>query len=139
MSDYLETYGSANLRVPFMEDERGKRIKEDALFENLYPNKTPFWWYLQKIWNIEMTIRKKQDAKVLPLANIIFKKYREKDKFFNPETFLKELDNKKYFELLKTWKQDVEETYLDENPHLRFSPVRHEKCLMSKRRSCIRG
>ena len=147
MSDYLETYGSANLRVPFMEDERGKRIKEDALFENLYdiwtsyhdPNKTPFWWYLQKIWKIEMTIRKKQDAKVLPLANIIFKKYLEKDKFFNPETFLKELDNKKYFELLKTWKQDVEETYLDENPHLRFSPVRHEKCLMSKRRSCIRG
>ena len=67
MPDYLETYGSANLRVPFMEDERGKRIKEDALFENLYdiwtsyhdPNKTPFWWYLQKIWNIEMTIRKK--------------------------------------------------------------------------------
>ena len=36
MNDFFETYGSANLRVVFMDDERGKRIKEDTLFENLY-------------------------------------------------------------------------------------------------------
>ena len=147
MTDCFETYGSANLRVVFMDDERGKRIKKDTLFENLYdfwtsyhdPNKKLFWWYLQKIWKLEMSIRKKWNSAVLPLANIILKKYREKDKFFNPEKFLEKLDNEKYFELLKTRKQDVEKTYLDENPHLRFAAVRHEKCLMSKRRSCIRG
>ena len=50
---------------------------------------------------------------MLPLVNIIFKKYREKDEFFNPENFLEKLDNEKYFKLLKTWKQDVEKTYLD--------------------------
>ena len=147
MNDFFETYGSANLRVVFMDDERGKRIKEDTLFENLYgfwtsyhdPNKKLFWWYPQKIWKLEMSIRKKWNSTVLPLANIIFKKYREKDKFFNPGKFLEKLDNEKYFELLKTWKQNVEKTYLDENPYLRFAAVRHEKCLMSKRRSCIRG
>ena len=54
MTDCFETYGSANLRVVFMDDERGKRIKEDTLFENLYdfwtsyhdPNKNLFWSYL---------------------------------------------------------------------------------------------
>ena len=76
---------------------------------------------------------------MLQLANIIFKKYREKDEFFNAEKFLEKLDNEKSFKLLKTWKQDVEKTYLDEDPYLRSAAVRHQKCLMSKRRSCIRG
>ena len=49
-----------------------------------------------------MSIRKKWNSAVLPLANIILKKYREKDKFFNPEKFLEKLDNDKYCELLKT-------------------------------------
>ena len=110
MTDYFETYGSANLRVVFMDDERGKRIKEDTLFENLYdfqtsyhdPNKKLFRWYPQKNWKLEMSIRKKWNSAVLPLANIILKKYREKDKFFNPEKFLEKLDNDKYCELLKT-------------------------------------
>ena len=35
----LETYGSAKLRVVFMDCERGDRIKTDTLFENLYD----FW------------------------------------------------------------------------------------------------
>ena len=86
-----------------------------------------------------MSISKKWNSTVLPLANIILKKYLQKDDFFNPEKFLEKLYKKKYFELLKTWKQDVEKTYLDENPYLRFAAIRHEKCLMSKRRSCIRG
>ena len=42
-------------------------------------NKKLFWWYPQKIWKLEMSIRKKWNSTVLPLANIIFKKYREKD------------------------------------------------------------
>ena len=103
MADHLATYGSANLRVLFMDNEKGKNIKTDTLFEN-----------------------------------IIFKKYRNKDEHFNPKKFLEEVDQEKYFELLRTWKQDSEKSYLDENPHLRFSPVRHKKCLMSKRRPCIK-
>ena len=77
-----------------------------------------------------MSIRRKW-SKDLPLVNIIIKKFKEKDKFFNPERFLEEFDQEKYFELLKAWKADVEKSYLDKNPHLDFSPVRHEKCLMS--------
>ena len=147
MTDFFATYGSANLRVVFMDDERGKRIKEDTLFENLYgfwtsyhdPNKKLFLWCPQKIWKLEMSIRKIWNSTVLPLVNIIFKKYREKDEFFNLVKFLEKFNNKKCFELLKKWKQNVKKTYLDENPYLRFAAVRYEKCLTSKRRSCIRG
>ena len=79
-----------------------------------------------------MSIRKKWNPKVLPLVNIIFKKYKEKDDFFNPERFF---DREKYFELLKAWNADVESLrYLNEHPDLGFAPVRHEKCLMSKQR-----
>ena len=100
-SKYFETYGSANLRVLFMDDKRGKNITTDTLFENLDyfwtlyhdPTKSLFWWYGQKLWKLEMTIRKKWNPKVLPLANIIFKKYREKDEFFYPTKFLEEFDN----------------------------------------------
>ena len=58
-----------------------------------------------------MSIREKWNPKILRLVNIIFKKYKEKDNFFNPERFLEELDREKYFELLKAWKADVEESY----------------------------
>ena len=39
MAEQLETYRSAKLRVVFIDDERGDRIKTDTLFENLYD----FW------------------------------------------------------------------------------------------------
>ena len=35
MSDRFETYGSAEIRTIFMNDEEGKLIKSDSLFENL--------------------------------------------------------------------------------------------------------
>ena len=35
MSDRFETYGSAEIRTIFMNDEEGKSIKSDSLFENL--------------------------------------------------------------------------------------------------------
>ena len=60
-----------------------------------------FKWYGQKIWKLEM--RKKWNPKVLLLVNIIFKKYKEKDDFFNPERFLEEFDWEKYFELLTSY------------------------------------
>ena len=148
MADHLETYGSANLRVLFINNKRGTNIKTDTLFENLYgywtsyhdTNKSLFlvvWWYNQKLWKLGMTIKKKWNAKVLPLVNIIFEKYRDKGEHFNPKKFLEEVDQEKYFELLRTWKQDFEKIYLNNNPHLRFSPVRHQEFVMSKRRLCI--
>ena len=53
MADHLETYGSAKLKVFFIDDEKGKGIKKDTLFKNLYdfwnlfhdPNKSIFYWY----------------------------------------------------------------------------------------------
>ena len=90
MAEQLETYRSAKLRVVFIDDERGDLIKTDTLFENLYDfwtsyhdsNKSIFKWYRQKIWKFEMSIREKWNPKILPLVNIIFKKYKEKDNFF---------------------------------------------------------
>ena len=61
MAERLETYGSAKLRVVFMDDERGDRIKTDTLFENLYDfwtsyhdsNKSILKWYGQKFGNLK--------------------------------------------------------------------------------------
>lgn len=36
MADQLETYGAAGLRSIFMNDEKGKLIATDTLFENVY-------------------------------------------------------------------------------------------------------
>ena len=60
MAEQLETYRSAKLRVVFIDDERGDRIKTDTLFENLYDfwtsyhdsNKNIFKWYGQKTWKL---------------------------------------------------------------------------------------
>ena len=121
MADHLETYGSAKLRVLFVDDEKRKRIKKDNLFEKIDdfwtsfhdPNKSIFYWYGQKIWTLEMSIRRKWNSQVLPLVNIISKQYKEKDELFNPEKYLEETDQEKYLELLKAWKVDVEKSYLE--------------------------
>ena len=121
MADHLETYGSAKLRVLFVDDEKRKRIKKDNLFEKIYdfwtsfhdPNKSIFYWYGQKIWTLETSIRRKWNSQVLPLVNIISKQYKEKDELFNPEKYLEETDQEKYLELLKAWKVDVEKSYLE--------------------------
>ena len=61
MAEQLETYRSAKLRVVFIDDERGDRIKTDTLFENLYDfwtsyhdsNKSILKWYGQKFGNLK--------------------------------------------------------------------------------------
>ena len=61
MAEQLKTYGSGKLRVVFMDDERGDRIKTDTLFENLYDfwtsyhdsNKSILKWYGQKFGNLK--------------------------------------------------------------------------------------
>ena len=58
MADHLKTYGSAKLRVLFMNNEKGREIRKDILIENLHDfwnsfhdtNKSIFYWYGQKIW-----------------------------------------------------------------------------------------
>ena len=61
MAEQLKTYGSGKLRVVFMDDERGDRIKTDTLFENLYDfwtsyhdsNKSILKWYGKKFGNLK--------------------------------------------------------------------------------------
>ena len=141
-----ETYRSAELRVAFLNDEKGKLIKTDTFFANLYD----FWtcyhasykilviWYHPKMHLLEMVIKIKwETTKDLPLVNIILTKFKEKDNYFNPQKYIEE-DEEKYFELLQEWKLNFEEDYLEKNPHLRFAPIRHKKCLMKRRRPCLR-
>ena len=68
---------------------------------------------------------------------LAFREYKEKDNCFNPKKYLEE-DEQKYFELLQEWKLNFEKDYLEKNPHLRFAPIRHKKCLMKRRRPCLR-
>ena len=88
---------------------------------------------------LEMALRKKREAtKDLPLVNIILKKFKEKDEYFNLKKYLGE-DEQKYFELLQDWKINFEKEYLEKNPYLRFAPKRFyaKKILMERRRSCL--
>ena len=112
MLDRLETYGSAEIRAIFMNDEEGKLIKSDSLFENLYDfwscfhmsYKTLFIWYHPKMAQLEKAIRRKWvTTKDLPLVNIVLKKFKEKDNYFNLMRYLGG-DEEKYFETLRQWK-----------------------------------
>ena len=38
---------------------------------------------------------------------------------------MEEVGQEKYFELLKAWKGDIEKSYLEQHPHLFFSPIKH--------------
>ena len=86
-----------------------------------------------------MNIRKKWKwSPELGKVNIIVKKYNdERNEFFDPTRFLEEFDSEKYFQLLKDRKIKSEESYLNEHPHLLFSPRRHK--ILRKPIPCIRG
>ena len=146
MWDRFETCGSAELWISFINDEEGKLIKTDSLFENLYDfwtcfhgkYKSIFIWYYPKVTMLEKTIRKKWGkTKDLPLVNVILKKIKGKDEYFNPIKYL-EGDEEKYFEVLQHWKTDFERDYLEKYLHLRLAPARHKKCLTKARRPLIR-
>ena len=48
-------------------------------------------WHGQKLCLLEQTIRRKwKKVKDLPLVNVIFKKFKGKGTFFNPEIYLEE-------------------------------------------------
>ena len=84
-----------------------------------------------------MCIRRKWNQKTLPLVNIIIKKYKEKDEFFDPTQFLNEFDSEKYFELLAAWKKEVEASYLRLSIFA-FWSSKTQKTLRTPR-PCIRG
>ena len=58
--------------------------------------------------------------------NILFEKFHQKDKFFNPTEFFEIYDNEKYFELLIDWKKKHEENYLEEKPYLNRVQIRQK-------------
>ena len=114
----MSTYGSADLQIEILNNRNGSYIKKGTLFNNVYdfwtrfhePNKHCFWWYLHVLWKLEMNVRKKwKTCPNLPKVNIILKKYKEKDAFFDPRPFYAEFDAEKYFELLMGWKIKSEE------------------------------
>ena len=146
MSDRFETYGSAEIRTSFMNDEEGKLIKSDSVFENLYDfwscfhmsYKTLFIWYHPKMAQLEKAIRQKWvTTKDLPLVNIALKKFKEKGNYFNPMRYLGG-DEEKYFEILQQWKIDFEKSYSEQFPHLHRAPIRHKKCLARSTRPSLR-
>ena len=146
MPDRFETYGSAEIRTIFMNDEEGKLIKSDSLFENLYnfcscfhmSYKTLFIWYHSEMTQFEKAIRRKWvTTKDLPLVNIVLKKFKEKDNYFNPMRYLGG-DEEKYFEILQQWKIVFEKSFIEQYPHLSCAPIRHKKCLAKSTRPSLR-
>ena len=144
MSDCFEIYGSAEIRTVFMNDEEGKMIKSDNLFESLcdfwscfhMSYKTLFIWYHPKMAQLEKAIRRKWvTTKDLPLVNIVLKKFKEKDNYF-----MRYLggDEEKYFENLQQWNIDFEKSYSEEFPHLHRTPFPHKKCLTGTTRPSLR-
>ena len=80
-----ETYGSAHLRVACLHDERGKNMKGESLFLNLYDYWTlihagfRFNWIEPKIAILEKQIRERlKEIKDLLLVNVFFKMFKDK-------------------------------------------------------------
>ena len=108
MAKRFETYSRADIRTIFLNDERGKLMKSDTLYENLYDYLTCFHatnsiilftWYHPKMAKLEMNIRRKwASTKDLSFVNIVFEKIREKDEYLNRKKYLGD-DEEKYFEI----------------------------------------
>ena len=104
------SYESDDLRVAYLNDEKGKTIKGESLFLNLYDYCTlvhaeyKFEWYHPKIAILEIQLRKKlKDFKDFPLANAFLEKFEEKDNEFCSVNYLNDEEN--YLEKRKRWKK----------------------------------
>ena len=85
------------------------------------------------LWTKNMETWNEYQKKVLLLVNIIFKKYKEKDNFFNPERFLEELDREKYFKEGQIFKKtEIVEFYWFNNSPNRF----HEQQFVTEVEVC---
>ena len=147
MAGCFETYSSDDVRTSFLNDKRGKLIKSDSLYINLYDYWTCFHasnsivlftWYHPKMALFQKNIRKKWETmKDFPFVNIAFKKIREKDEYFNPKQYL-EGDEETYYEILQRWKIDHEKKYLEQFPQLSRALIRHKKNLPKSSRASLR-
>ena len=81
---------------------------------------------------LKRNIRKKW-PKDLVNVNILFEKFHEKDKFFNPIGFFEKSDNEKNFQLLIDWKKKHEGNYLEEKSYLNRIQIRDKKILRKPR------
>ena len=145
MSD--KTYGSDGFRTDFLHDGRGKLIKGEKLFLNIYD----FWvcihasgfmkvnrWYYPKTAKLEKVLRKKwEKTKHFPIINVLLRKIMEGDNAFNPKDYLGK-DEEQYFQNLQRWKIDFEKLYLEKYPFLTRAPIRHKKILIKAPRINIR-
>ena len=136
------SYGSDNLRVACLNDKKGKNIKRECLFFNLYDHwtllqaefKSLFNWYHPTIRILAKQIRKKlEDSKDLPSANVFLQKLKEKDKYFCPVNYLNDKEN--YLEKMKRWKKDFKSVYIERNPHLKLKcwPISHKNIYRHKK------
>ena len=116
-----ETYGMDGFRVKFLHDERGKLIKSDSLFLNIYG----FWvmihvpkfmkvnrWYHPKRVKLEKILRKKwerENVQDLPIINVLLRKIRDGQLVFNPKDYLE--DKEQYFSNFQSSKVNFEKQY----------------------------
>ena len=145
MSD--ETYGSDGFCTDFLQDERGKLIKGENLFLNIYDFRVCIHasgfmkvnrWYHPKTAKLRKVLRKKwKKTKDLPIMNVLLRKIREADNAFNPNDYLGK-GEEQYFQNLQRWKIDFEKLYLEKYPFLTRTPIRHKKILMTAPRINIR-
>ena len=132
----FETYGS--FRVEFLYDIKGKSLKSDSLFLNIYD----FWailheaslsmkceeWCHPKVAKLEQILRKKwktENAKDLPIINVLLKNIKEEKLVFIPVRYLN--DEEQYFANLTSWKMNFEKQLLEKYPFLMRPPIRHKK------------
>ena len=111
----FETYGS--FRVEFLCDKKGKLLKFDSLFLNIYDfwtilNEAPISmkceeWYHPKVAKLERVLRKKwkrENVKDLPIINVLLKNIKEEKLAFDPTRYLN--DKEQYFANLTNWKMN---------------------------------
>ena len=132
---YWDTYGS--FRQDFLVDKKGKLIKTDRVFFNIYN----YWrlihaprsirverWYHPKVTLLKKTFKKEVEnesvCKSLPIINVVFKRIEEEQLCFNPIPYIE--DEGQYFSNLISWKNNFEEQ-LNKHPYLKRSPIRHRK------------
>ena len=141
-----ETYGS--FWVEFLNDERGRLLKSDSLFLNIYD----FWvlshaqgfmkvsrWYHPKKAKLERVLRKKRErenVKDLPIINFLLRKIMEGELVFDPTNYLD--DKEQYFSNLQSWKLNFEKQYLEKYPFLTRPPIRHKKIVRHQKTLLIR-
>ena len=123
-----ETYGSDGFQVEFLRDKKGKLIKGNCLFHNIYD----FWvsihasgfmkvsrWYHPKVAKLEKVLRKMwKHLKIeLPIINVLLRKIKERGLVFDPSPYLQ--DEEQYFGNLQSWKISFGKQYLEKYPFLK--------------------